>query len=191
GRRSAVRDLHVAGGNARSLRDGARPWAGNVERAGLVVAGARGGDSQAEGCGKDEGDPAHFWPPDRCWMSGRGLYCAADMQVSAGRRSGQDCIGGARDSCGRCRGCNDSGSAKNVGRFGVAGKRTGENATFAGTRAGELLHAARQASQSLRCCVGAGWWSPEPSAVQMIVNGSNPEWPATTKPAIKACSAIA
>src|SRR5262249_46512876 len=76
-------------------------------------------------------------------------------------------------------------------RFGVARKSTGENATFAGMRAGELLHAARQAPQSLRCCVGAGWWSPEPSAVQMIASGSNPEWPATTKPAIKACSAIA
>src|SRR5262249_17454412 len=64
GRRSVVGDLHVAGSNARSLRGRARPRIGNVERAGLVVAGIRRGDGQGEGRGKDESDGAHFYPPD-------------------------------------------------------------------------------------------------------------------------------
>src|SRR5262249_7718914 len=49
---------------ARSLRRRARPRIGNVERAGLVVAGIRRGESQGEGRGKDESDGAHFYPPD-------------------------------------------------------------------------------------------------------------------------------
>ena len=67
---------------------------------------------------------------------------------------------------------------------------TGEKAAIAGIRPGEPLHAARHASQSLRCCAGVGWWSPELSAVQMMANGSNAKWPAGPKPHNIACSAI-
>src|SRR6266581_3260552 len=52
GRWSVVFDLHVAGGNARSLRGGAGPWIENVERASLVVAGTRSGHTHSEGCDK-------------------------------------------------------------------------------------------------------------------------------------------
>src|SRR5438445_1058864 len=60
GRRSVVLDLHVAGGNARSLRGGPGPWIGNVERASLVVAGSRGANGQGEGRGKEKSDTAHL-----------------------------------------------------------------------------------------------------------------------------------
>src|SRR5262245_38588679 len=123
-------------------------------------------------------------------MTGRALFQAADMHDERPQAPSQDEIGGARDSCGWCRRCNDGASTTNDRRFGLSAKTINKKAVLDGTSAGALLHAARQASQPLRCSAGAGWWSPEPSAMQMIANGSTPKWPAGTKPQSIACSAI-
>src|ERR1700730_3548282 len=95
--------------------------------------------------------------------------------TSALRRPGQDAIGGARDSCGWCFRCGDNGSIKKVRRCRRSGKIAGENRTPGGTTADGLLNAGRQASQSLLCCGSEGSWPPEPSAEQIISNGSTPK----------------
>ena len=83
--------------------------------------------------------------------------------------------GGARDSCSRWRVGNDGASANKGECLDLSANCSGENATLAGTRAGELPQAGRQASQLLRCCGGECCCPSELSAEQIIANGSKPK----------------
>jgi hypothetical protein len=105
-------------------------------------------------------------------------------------RSAQEEIGGARDSCGLCFCSTNAASAENVRRFGSGKKRTAENDRLEGTRAAALLHATRQASQSVRCRGSEGLWLPDSSPEQMIANGSKPDWLAVVNGKSSDCSAI-
>ena len=100
--------------------------------------------------------------------------CAADIHKRARMRSAQEEIGGARDSCGLCFCSANPGATENVRCRGSEEKLTAENDRLEGMRAGALLHAIRQASQSVRCCGSKGLWLPDSSPEQMMANGSKP-----------------
>jgi hypothetical protein len=87
-------------------------------------------------------------------------------------RSAQEKIGGARDSCGLCFCSAKPAATENVKCLDSEGKLTAEDDRLEGRRAGALLHAIKQASQSLRCFGSEGLWLPVSSPEQMIANGS-------------------